>query len=355
MRQVTSASNLHRRKSCPGSQNLEAGLPEVASDDSNEGIMLHNALTGESMFPLTTDQEYCVKFCLQQEAELSKTVFLGATSINVREVSLGFNGIEDFGHADFVACNKLSNSALVIDWKFGRIPVDSAEANMQLRAYAVMVSETFGVDNVFAAIVQPRVELEKRVTISSYGKADIAKAKEEILKILAACNFIPAELNPSEDACRYCKAKATCPALVKEADAIQITDKSALTANNAAMIYRKCKIVEKHLDSLKQTVFLMVKNAEAENRSIPGLRLKAGSKKRVVNDATKAFNALTTIMSPQDFSGCCTVKIGELEKVFKDKSCLKPREAKEKMDAMLTEAGALELKQGESSLEIIEE
>jgi hypothetical protein len=40
-RAVTSASNIHRRSLCPGSERMEAGLPDEDSEQSVEGRLLH--------------------------------------------------------------------------------------------------------------------------------------------------------------------------------------------------------------------------------------------------------------------------------------------------------------------------
>lgn len=41
-RPVTSASNLRRRELCAGSQRMELGLPDEDSEQSREGVLLHD-------------------------------------------------------------------------------------------------------------------------------------------------------------------------------------------------------------------------------------------------------------------------------------------------------------------------
>ncbi len=360
-RPITSASNLHRRKACPGSQRLEAQCPEIESDDSKEGTMLHELLAqaqkskGAKEFTnVTDDQSYCLKFCLEKTKELEDLYINQDCEKLFRETETELFWMHPdnvFGHADLLAIDE--DTALVIDYKFGRIPVDSAEANLQLRAYACMASFNHGPEKVIAAIIQPRVEANKRVTVVEYSMSDILAARAEIKTILEACEKPDAPLKPSIDACHYCRAKGICPALHQEANEIQLLDEKSITVRNAAEIYRKAKMVEKHVDAIKARVFLTVKSAVDMGFEVEGITLKPGTKRRVITNAQTAYHSVQHIISPEAFTAACSVKIGDLEEAFRAATGKASKAAKEELATLLN--GCLELKTSEPSLVLTNE
>lgn len=71
-----SASNLARRIACPGSLAMEAGLPEVRTEESDEGTMLH-ALAADpaaSRAGLTDEQLSVLELAARMETELIQFV-----------------------------------------------------------------------------------------------------------------------------------------------------------------------------------------------------------------------------------------------------------------------------------------
>jgi hypothetical protein len=102
----------------------------------------------------------------------------------------------------------------IADLKMGMGISVYAEENEQLQIYALAALEEFSIVQDFKRarliIVQPRIH-----NISEWSlpiedlKAFGVKVKEAAAKKLSG----KGELNPSEDACRWCSRKATCPAL----------------------------------------------------------------------------------------------------------------------------------------------
>jgi len=352
-RPVTSASNLFRRKLCPGSAKLEADAPEETSEEANEGSMLHDQMTllpsvGKTC--LNPDQQWCINFCRGEAARLVAKVFGVNKPKFHMEQALDFGGVQGFGHADFIAFH--GGVGLVIDYKFGRREVQPAEANMQLRAYALMVAQANFCTEVYAAIIQPRADDDQnRVRIVQYSDTDLEQAGAEIEAILKSDND---DLKPGLEQCHYCRARSFCPALKAQSTELQKATVDGLTLSNAAELYRYCKIVERHIDALKQKIYLLAVEAEACNLQIPGIKLKPGTERRAVNDPQKAFEALSSVLSPSGFIEACTVKIGALEFAYKEASGLKGQKAKEEMNGKLELAGCLEMKRSAPSLELIE-
>lgn len=126
----------------------------------------------------------------------------------------------DHGTSDAVVIG-LGKELLVADLKFGRGVEVCPDDNRQCKIYALGVIEKHGLheeyDTVRIVICQPRVSdgkpkewvvsmrdllaFKEQVQHTAARIEDAAKARKEL------------PLVPSEKACRFCKAKATCPAL----------------------------------------------------------------------------------------------------------------------------------------------
>jgi hypothetical protein len=105
---------------------------------------------------------------------------------------------------------------IVVDLKYGRgVRVDATE-NEQLQLYALGALESFGLayefERVRHVIVQPRLD-----AVSEWGctveelRAFAARAADAYALALSG----QATHQPSGEACKFCKAKADCPALTK--------------------------------------------------------------------------------------------------------------------------------------------
>ena len=121
----------------------------------------------------------------------------------------------------------------VHDLKYGQGTIVSPVSNRQLMTYglaALMQYEMLGdFDEVLLVIHQPRVShkpLEWRISatdLRTFGEVVKAKAKDAMIAFEHRANWLPkglsesvAYLEPSEDGCMWCRAKATCPALAQQ-------------------------------------------------------------------------------------------------------------------------------------------
>jgi hypothetical protein len=124
---------------------------------------------------------------------------------------------EAFGTADALIVR--GSEAIVVDLKTGR-GVEVGADTSQLKAYALgclEVAETVAdIERVRLVIVQPRAggikELDLWVDELKAWARDVATPA--CRKVLAAIDdFSIGHLNPGEKQCKFCAAKATCPAL----------------------------------------------------------------------------------------------------------------------------------------------
>jgi hypothetical protein len=289
---LLSPSSAERWMNCPGSVALTKDLPNTSSPYADEGtcahflasICLSEGQDASSFISreivLTESGEH---FACDTQEKPRYRLIVGDDFANyvqdyvdyVREVrdatkgvlhveqrlSLeGVTGEEDsFGTSDAVIVT--ADELIVIDLKFGMGVQVNAEENPQLMIYGLASLDKYGLvqdfKNVRIAIHQPRL---KHVSEAVYSLNEI----EEFRKVVAGSSTNTqspnAELVPSEDACRFCKAKATCPAISAkiakevEADFEDLTGEDHRELSNKLksvdMIEGWCKAVRAEVESL---------------------------------------------------------------------------------------------------------
>ena len=124
------------------------------------------------------------------------------------------------GTSDAVVIHK--DEIIIIDLKYGRGVEVNAENNEQLMIYALGALAKYEMlgdfERVRLVIIQPRVSRapsEWSISVEQlrkFGETVLYKASLA-LAILDYSNVQLDELSPSEAACKWCKAKAKCPAL----------------------------------------------------------------------------------------------------------------------------------------------
>lgn len=363
-RATTSASNIHRRAACPGSERLEAGLPDEDSDQSREGVLLHSYASNPKLdrFVLKPSQ----RDLLEISDKLDDFIFE-----RVREqfsVSLDEPFEEGFekelyalpgsefstpGHCDLYWYWPERKLLVVIDRKFGFKVVTPAAANYQLRVYAIGGHEEWEVENCVVAITQPRLSYSERVTMAAYDREAIIASISELDSIRKACARPDAPLVAGEEQCRYCKAKLICTAyqakLSEGFSIVPATDGSvAKKQADASRTLAECSDVQ--LD--KVLVFLQfaefVKNLardEARSRIQSGQhpdfpwKLGKESENREIVDVKRAVALLSLRgdLTKDEILACASLSIGEngLEGALRKRKGLTWKAAKETLNATL--------------------
>jgi len=216
------------------------------------------------------------------------------------------------GHPDSVLV--FQDRVAVRERKFGFKKVTDADANLQLRAYLVLVASEFPADAYFGCLIQPRVS--SRPCIVQYTPADIVKARAEIELIYDACFAPDAPRRPSPQGCEYCTAQAICPEFKTWAFAVEKSahlPSAQWSDETWDEFLTKRPIVEKFCKQRLEDAKL-IKAANPDR--LPGWNLKPGAEIRTISDLVQAWAALQSHMSAIDFSGACDVSIGALEKVI---------------------------------------
>lgn len=237
---ILSPSGAHRWMRCPGSAALEKGIPDRGSRYADEGSAAH-LVASECMKTGATEKP---------EDFLGRMLDMGNHSILVDQDMVGF--VEKYivlvhkyaeGGGQIITDKRVDFSDRIgipnstgtvdngvifpdrivgIDLKYGMGVRVDAEDNEQLLLYMIGLLNDYGMlvepEDLVMVIHQPRLEHISEAcitteTLDAFGeKAEIAAHKA-----MAMYNGeMEIELVPGEKQCRFCKAKATCPALRDE-------------------------------------------------------------------------------------------------------------------------------------------
>lgn len=243
-----SPSGAHRWMRCPGSVVLEAPYPDSGSSYAREGTAAHElaALVLES--PPATAQDYVGKRIefeddgetvhwpitqdmadyvddyvkLVRERAEGKTLFVEC-KLPIGHIT-GEAGAT--GTSDVVIVDHANHTIEVIDLKYGMGVRVDAEENEQTQLYALGALEEYGIlgDFAYVAMVihQPRLNHVSEWVITVDQLLDFAKGASfaagqcDLARSIEGDDALAAFLSPGEKQCRFCKAKATCPALRAE-------------------------------------------------------------------------------------------------------------------------------------------
>lgn len=337
-RATTSASNLFRRKLCPGSARLEEGLAEEESEFSEEGTMLHKLfLTGERPDTLTIEQKEALDTAdahareffreLREHFDISED----EPFEDERDVPLGNEWLT--GHADYIRTWPLRGVCAIADAKMGFMEVDAAADNLQLVAYAVLR----GADYTGVCIVQPR-NFGPRSTKALYKPNSINDAARQIREIVANSRTPDAPLIAGQKQCHYCKAKPICPAYkekflaLERHDlplAIETVSNEQLEQLHTAIAFAQ-KIARSVNDEMRERI---------EAGQLPGWKLQNAGDITECTDPLGLMNKLIEEvpgLTAKQFDDCRKVEWGKLEYIVGELLKLSERKVKDVIRPLAT-------------------
>ena len=216
------------------------------------------------------------------------------TRVNSVEIPNGSMG----GTAD---CLMLVGGTLhVFDYKHGQgVPV-SAENNPQLSLYgymAYMSHHDLPVKNVELHIVQPRADNTNawKTTVEhlcTWFDEIVQPQAERVIEICETGKYTLEDFTVTKSGCRFCKAKAACPAMTREVstelDLPRVLTVPDSTEKLARLLDFK-PVAEAYFDAVEKKVFDLLSNGQ----SVPGFKLVSGRPgNRKWTDSAQALDEL---------------------------------------------------------------
>lgn len=219
------ASSSPRWMACPGSRQLSEGIPATTSAAAKEGTLAHTVgelILKDEPLPANLPDDMLENVMVYVDRVRELTAGAGIQWSIEEKFSLTLIHPMMFGTADFVAYDPVTGTLWVIDYKHGAgIPVEIKD-NSQVKIYGLGALVKWGVPckKVILEIVQPRCfHPDGPIRSTELDPIDLLDFAGE-LKVAAKRTDDPnAPLNPGSH-CRWCPAKALCPALAKQANGL---------------------------------------------------------------------------------------------------------------------------------------
>lgn len=223
---IVRCSSLPRIQQCPASWAREQGIPDLNRDDAAAGTRLHAVLADYWLTPpaarvrpdLADPFEHSVVNAAIDFADIRIAKFLGERRVAVEvEVERELAGVLLRGHIDLAVYCGDGKTALIFEWKTGRLEQKPAWDHEQLLAYAALFLTANEHVKECRAYIVP-AEGEPTGTVVSRDMLPPILAKFHTTLTFARAR--DPEVNPHPDACRYCRARGNlevCPESVEGA------------------------------------------------------------------------------------------------------------------------------------------
>lgn len=332
-----SPSSLKHKKLCPKWENESKDT--VFTDD---GTKCHEAVETGDLSKLTELQHYyancAIKYVqplIDAASEVKKEERLWNSDPFLRELTHGSPDLMTWAgetHLD------------IVDYKFGRLPVDHAGFNLQAKAYVLAAFDTYPkLETITFHFVHPR--LADHDSHHTFHRQQRNAIRDEIFSIVYAAENEQYEATPETEACLYCKNRGTCVSLLTEMvryvhqmHLSEITDYNLdLTVpENRAKLFEILKTLSKAVGQAQDKLT----EAHLNGDEIPGYELKFRRGARSIKDTIKAWETVKDVVDFGEFLSSCKVKIGDLEEMVVKKA-EDPRAAKVQLTMALESSGAL--------------
>ena len=337
-----SASAAYRLQECPPSHDASRAFKNESTPQALAGTNQHTYMAGEEI-ELPAELLSDCKEAERQRDDVMDFVFPdwrdNPPTVIVEE-RLWMRGDRYSGVPDLIAMR--GGKALIIDYKFGRIKVEDAQDNAQLKWLAVLVDEHYKVDEVTVVIIQPPCG---GFTMGNHDKTALEKARRSVQHTLRRVESGKGSFNPGEKQCQYCRAREACPALAKKMQALSnVTKVEALSAAQMAAALDILAPVESACRAIRKRATDMLKE---DADAIPGYLLKRGFSRRSIADTGQAYHAMKEagLAGEYTFLGACSGSVGKLQRLVEQNGAMGPTDAKKTINELLN--GNLAVKEGE--------
>ena len=312
---LLSASGAHRWLECTPSAQHELQFPQSTSEYAEEGTAAHELceLTARYWLGEISEAEYenqrdelakgkyynaemqeCAndyaKFVAEKTAAARETCEDAFTALEVR-VDFSKYVKDGFGTGD---CIIVSDNVLeIIDFKYGKGVRVEAAGNPQMKLYTLGAyleyNTLFDIDSVRMTIFQPRlsgVQSSDEITVK-----ELLEWAEKYVKPRAKLAYKgEGEFAPSEEVCKFCRAKAQCKARADKNLKLfdEAPDILLLTPEDAGKILEQAGDIQSWLADLES----LVSSTLLAGQPVEGWKMVEGRSNRRFADELKVVAAM---------------------------------------------------------------
>jgi hypothetical protein len=298
--------------SCPGQPKLAEGVENRSSSFAEEGTAAHEVAA--SALVKGTDAAAFVGLVTSNgwkvTAEMAEAVqvYLDAVRAEIQDgddwdVEQRLQYSDDlWGTADFVRYRPRNGELVVSDYKHGKgVPVE-VENNPQALIYGLMKAKHLsnrGISKVTLMIVQPRCDHpDGPVRRWAFDGFELLDFEDKVLEAIAATKLDGAALNPG-DHCRWCPAKAICPALRAQSLEVARQDFApglAYKPEELAAALDKIPLIETWIKATREFAF----EEAVAGRPPAGFKLVDKRATRKWRDENEAASALELVLKADE-------------------------------------------------------
>ena len=338
---LLSASGAHRWLACTPSAKLEEKFPASTSEYAEEGTAAHELceLTARYFLDEITEAEYENRrdelakgkyyTAEMQECANDYARFVRGKRDAAREtcedafveleVKVDFSKYvkDGFGTGDCIII--ADNLIEIVDFKYGKGVRVEAEGNPQMRLYALgallKYNSLFDFETVRMTIFQPRLSGEQ--SSDEISVKELLTWAEKTVKPKAKLAYKgEGEFNPSEETCKFCRAKAQCRARAEKNLALfdEAPDPLLISVDEAAEILNKAADIKTWLTDLEN----LVSSTLLRGENVAGWKMVEGRSTRRISDNGKAIEVLCSKLELQvcDLVVQEMLSLTEIEKAF---------------------------------------
>jgi hypothetical protein len=313
---MLSASGSARWLECTPSAHFELQFPKKTSAYADEGTAAHELceLAARYWLKEISEMDYENKRdelakgqyynAEMQECANDYAMFINDTYKSAKQncsyaiVELEVEGLdfskwapEGFGTGD---CIIIADDVLeIIDFKYGKGVRVEAENNPQMRLYALGALQQYGdiydIRRVRMSIIQPRIN--NQPSTDEISVEELMDWAETYVKPRAALAFAgEGEFSPSEDTCKFCRAKEQCKARADVNLALfdDAPDSLLLTVEEAGQILAKAADIKAWLKDLEN----LVMQSLFDGTPVEGWKIVEGRSNRKYADEDKVAKAM---------------------------------------------------------------